>query len=196
MNEILVIFSLAATGCLVGLSMDLAMQFFARRVPRGRTVAGPGHGQAPETQSKVEPLVTLGATLACYGAIAAALVSELPGLLAVQRTGLAFALSCVGGLIGEISRTGSGTDKSDANSDEEANSDEGGARERTPSSVGLSVALMLVLNLAIAVLVSGQGLVQVVPPRAPVIDNQSTELEQIVVVARRGTEDLSGSTFL
>ena len=195
MNEFMVIFSVAAFGCLVRLSTDLIVQFFARKVPSGTIATGPHHGQAPESQPQVDPWVTVGLTLTCYGAIALALVSELPGTLAFQRTWLAFALLCVGGLIGEISRTGSGVDTGSAESDLDA--DESEAEERTSGSVGLSVALMLALNLAVAVLSSGQGLVQIVPPPVPASDNQSTELEQIVVVARRGSDDLgSSSTFL
>jgi hypothetical protein len=193
MNEFMVIFSVAASGCLVRLSTDLVVQFFARKVPSGTIATGPHHGQAPESQPQVDPWVTVGLTLTCYGAIALALVSELPGALAFQRTWLAFALLCVGGLIGEISRTGSGVDAGPAESDRDADESE----ERTSGSAGLSVALMLVLNLAVAVLSSGQGLVQIVPPPAPVSDNQFAELEPIVVVARRGSNDLgSSSTFL
>ena len=195
MNEFMVIFSVAASGCLVRLSTDLVLQFFARKVPSGTIATGPHHGHAPESQPKVDPLVTLSLTLTCYGAIALALVSALPGALAFQRTWLAFALLCVGGLIGEISRTGTSADSGAAESDLDA--DESEPEERSPGSVGLSVALMLALNLAVAVLSSGQGLVQIVPPPAPASDNQSTELEQIVVVARRGSDELGGSsTFL
>jgi hypothetical protein len=195
MNQFMVIFSVAASGCLVRLSTDLVLQFFARKVPSGTIATGPHHGQAPESQPKVDPLVTLGLTLTWYSAIALALVSELPGPLAFQRTWLAFALLCVGGLIGEISRTGTGADPGAPEADLDA--DESETQERTSGSVGLSVALMLVLNLAVAVLSSGQGLVQIVPPPVPTSDNQTTELEQIVVVARRGSDDLANSsTFL
>lgn len=186
MSEVLVIFSLAATGCLVRLSMDLALHFFARRLPSGRTAAGPTHDHAPDAQSKADPAVTLGVTVACYGAIAFVLICELPGELAFQRTMLAVALLSVGGIIGEISRAGKAAEP-------DLESEDAHPEESSPSSVGLSVALMLALCLAVAVLVSGQGLIQVVPP-ARTVDNPSTELEQIVVVARRGTDD--GSTFL
>jgi hypothetical protein len=194
MNEFMVIFSVAASGCLVRLSTDLVLQLFARKMPSGTIVTGPHHGHAPDQQPKVDPVVTLGLTLTCYGAIALALVSVLPGALAFQRTWLVFALLCAGGLIGEISRTGASTDTGAAEAD--ADADEPLPKERTSGSVGLSVALMLALNLAVAVLSSGQGLVQIVPPPAPASDNQSTELEQIVVVARRGRDELGGSTFL
>ena len=187
MNEVLVIFSLAAMGCLARLALDLAMQFFARRAPGGRIAMGPGHGQT--VQGKADPTVTLGATLGCYGAIAMVLVAALPGALAFQRMWFAFALMCVGGLIGEISRAGTGTPPADMDADE------GEPDDHTPGSVGLSVALMLALNLAVAVLLSGQGLVQVVPPPASVA-NPPTQLDQIVVVARRRSDDSGSLTFL
>jgi hypothetical protein len=189
MNEVMVIFSLAAAGCLVRLSTDLVLQVLARRVSSGTLANGPNHGSPPESQSKADPVVALGLTLTCYGAIALALVAELPGEFAFQRTGLVFALLCVGGLVGEISRTGTGTGTGTAAPDVEA--DERKPVERTPTSVGLSAALMLALNLAIAVLAGGQGLVGIVPPPAPAA-GQSAELEQIVVVAKRGSEHGSG----
>jgi hypothetical protein len=190
MNEVLVIFSVAATGCLTHLAMDLAVQFFARRMPSGRIAVGPGNGQASRSQAKADSTVTLGATLGCYGVIALMIVTELPGALAVQRTWLAFALMCVGGLIGEISRSGT------CKAVEDADAEEGEEQEQIPGSVGLSVALMIALNLAVAVLMSGQGLVQLVPPSAPAVDNQSTQLEQIVVVARKGKAGPAELTFL
>jgi len=190
MNEVLVIFSLAATGCLVHLAMDLAMQFFARRAPNRRIAVGPSHGQPSNPRVKADPTVTLGATLGCYGCVALALVAELPGALAFQRMWLAFALMCVGGIIGEISRAGTGAPAPDMDAEERE------PEEHAPGSVGLSVALMLALNLAVAVLLSGQGLVQVVPPPVASIDGQPAQLDQIVVVARRGTDDTGSLTFL
>ena len=79
MNEVMVIFSLAAAGCLVRLSTDLVLQVLARRVSSGTLANGPHHGSPHESQSKADPVVALGLTLTCYGAIALALVSELPG---------------------------------------------------------------------------------------------------------------------
>ncbi|MGA2187182.1 MAG: hypothetical protein ABSH33_01550 [Steroidobacteraceae bacterium] len=195
MNEFMVIFSIAASGCLVRLSTDLVLQLLARKAPSGTIAMGPHHGHAPDHHQKVDPVMALGLTLTCYGAISLALVSELPGALAFQRTWLAFALLCAGGLIGEISRTGGGGGSA-ASAESDADADDLEPKERTTGSVGLSVALMLALNLAVAVLSSGQGLVQIVPPPAPTSDNQSPELEQIVVVARRGTDELGSSTFL
>jgi hypothetical protein len=192
MGEVIIIFSLAAAGCLIRLSTDLVLQLLARRAAAGTIAAGPDRGQSHDAaQPKTDPLAGVALTLTCYGALAVVVVSEYPGQLALQRTWLAFALMCVGGLIGEISRTGTGRA---AQPDLDAEEDE--AAERTPGSVGLSVALMLTLNLAIAVLVSGQGLVPIVPPPASAVDTQSTELEQIVVVARRGADDSGSSSFL
>jgi hypothetical protein len=194
MNELLVIFSLAAAGCLVRLSTDLILQLLARRAASETAATGPHHGSSAAAEPKADPVVALGLTLTCYGAIALAIVSELPGALAFERTWLAFALLCVGGLVGEISRTGSGTSAGAA--EHEADADVPEPKERTPGSVGLSVALMLALNMAIAVLAAGQDLVQIVPPRAPAA-GQSNELEQIVVVAKRGRDGNSdASTFL
>ena len=190
MNEVMVIFLLAAVGCLVRLSTDLVLQVLARRVSSGTLANGPSSASPHESPSKPDPVVALGLTLTCYGTIALALVSALPGAFAFQRTGLVFALLCVGGLVGEISRAGTGTAAADA--DAEARE----PVERTPTSVGLSVALMLALNLAIAVLAGGQGLVHIVPPPAPAAGD-ATELEQIVVVAKRGSDRTSdSSTFL
>ena len=187
MNEVLVLFSLAAMGCLARLALDLAMQFFARRVPSGRIAMGPSQGQA--VPAKADPTVTLGATLGCYGAISMALVAALPGELAFQRMWFAFALMCVGGLIGEISRARTGASPADVDAEEWE------PEEHAPASVGLSVALMLALNLAVAVLLSGQGLVQLVPPPASA-GNAPAQLDQIVVVARRGSDDSGSLTFL
>lgn len=188
MNEVVVIFSLAVAGCLVRLSTDLVLQVLARRAAAGTTATGPDHGTSHESEPKADPVFTLGLTLTCYGAIALAIVSELPGGLAFQRTWLAFALLCVGGLVGEISRT-----SSHSSPPADVDADDVEPVERTPGSVGLSVALMLAMNLAIAVLASGQGLVQIVPPRVQA-GAQSGELEQIVVVARRGSSDQPGSS--
>jgi hypothetical protein len=185
MNEVMLIFSLAAAGCLVRLTTDLVLQVLARRVSSGTLANGPNHGSTQESRSKADPVVALGLTLTCYGTIAMGLVSELPGEFAFQRTGLVFALLCVGGLVGEISRTGTTTAAPDGDADERE------PVERTPTSVGLSAALMLALNLAIAVLAGGQGLVHIVPPPAPAV-GQSAELEQIVVVAKRESNSASG----
>jgi len=189
MSEVIVIFSLAAAGCLVRMAASPVLMLFARRMPNGTIASGPGHGQSPESTPKADPIVSFGLTLACYGAIALVLVEKLPGEMANERTCLAFALLCVGGLIGEISRARAGGVEADGD-DEDLSGD-----EPMPNSVGLSVALMLTLNLAVAVLCSGQGLVQILPPTASPTSDDGAQLEPIVVVARRATED-SGSSFL
>jgi hypothetical protein len=190
MNEVIVIFCLAATGCLVRLSTDRCLQSLARRVPNGTIATGPFHRQPSESPPRAAPVVTVGLALTTYAAIALFLVTELPGQFALHRAMLAFALLCVGGLIGEIARTGTGTRATDGESDDQPQ------REITPTSVALSVALMIALNLVVAVLVSGQGLLQIIPQQVNVQD-QPAELEQIVVVARRGADDNAlGSSFL
>jgi hypothetical protein len=184
MIEAIVIFCLSTTGCLVSLSTDLGLRVFARKLANGSTASGSGPGQSPESRPKADPIVTFGLTLACYGAIALVLVAELAGELAMERTCLAFALLCAGGLIGEIAHS-----RTDHQAHEPST--------RTPGSLGLSIALMLTLNVAVAVLCGGQGLIQIVPPPAPVSAAESAELEQIVVVARRGSDHLRGpSSFL
>jgi hypothetical protein len=189
MNEVMVIFSLAAAGCLVRLSTDLVLQVLARRISSGTLANSPNQGSPHESAAKADPVVALGLTLTCYGTIALVLVSELPGAFALQRTGLVFALLCVGGLVGEISRTGTGTGTAAPDVD----ADQREPVERTPTSVGLSVALMLALNLAVAVMAGGQGLVSIVPPPVPAA-GEGAELEQIVVVGKRGSERASDST--
>jgi hypothetical protein len=191
MNEVAIIFCLAAVGCLVRVSTDAVLQHFSRGVPSGTIAAGPHNGSPAGSKPKADPVLGVGLTLTGYGVIALALVSALPGALGDQRTCLAFALLCAGGLIGEISRTGAGPAAGDC--------DDGGPQPegRTPQSIGLSVALMLTLNLAVAVIASGQGLIRIVPPPATANGAVITELEQIVVVARRGSDGHGGSaTYL
>jgi hypothetical protein len=183
MIEVMVIFSLAAAGCVVRMSAAPALQLFARRMPNGTIAGGPSHGQSPEATPTADPVVTFGVTLGCYGAIALALVAKLPGDFASERTYLAFALLCVGGLICEISRARAGNFEAESE-DEDVERD-----ELSANSVGLSVALMLTLNLAVAVLCSGQGLVPIIPQPKSVSNDGGAQLEQIVVVARRTTDD-------
>jgi hypothetical protein len=128
-----------------------------------------------------DPVLAFGFTLACYGAISLVLVSALPGALALERTCLAFALLCVGGLLSEIATTAS-TKPPAHDADEEA------PAQRAPLSPRLSLTLALILNLAFAVVSSGQGLIQIVPPRKEVAVNRAQEMEPIIVVARR-TDD-------
>lgn len=186
MPELMVMFSLAATGSLVRLSTDFALQFVARKMAATSTASGPEH--SAETQLRVDPLVAVGLALSCYGAIALGLILALPASLPIQRTWLAFAVLCVGGLIAEICRTRTGT----AVVDPEVEDDE--SYDGIPASVGLSMTLILTLNLAIALLISGQGLVLIVPPTRPANEAQATELEPIVVVAGRGADPLTNSS--
>jgi hypothetical protein len=189
MPELMVIFSLAATGSLVRLSTDFALQFVVRKIAAESTASGPGH--APETQLQADPLVAVGLALSCYAAIALGLILALPGDLPIQRTWLAFALLSVGGLVGEICRTRSAAPVADPEAEDDESCD------GIPASVGLSMSLMLALNLAMALLLSGQGLVAIVPAAHSVSEAQAVELEPIVVVAGRGSDPLaSSSSFL
>jgi hypothetical protein len=179
--EFLVLFSLAAVGSLVFVSANLALKFVARK-SRSETVAtDPGRGSSAASAPHSDPVLAFGFTLACYGAISLVLVSELPGGLALERTCLAFAILCVGGLLSEISNTT--TTKSPASDEDE---DTPPARE--PLSPHLSLTLALMLNLAFAVVSSGQGLIQIVPPPKTVAADRAQEMEPIIVIARR-TDD-------
>jgi hypothetical protein len=189
MPEIFVIFCLAATGSLVRFSIAFALQFCAKKMRRETMASGPGSSDQPNASA--DPLVAVGLTLTCYGALALGLILSLPGELAIERTWLAFALLCVGCLVGEISRARA----TSVDRDPQGERDE--PEDVLPSSVGLSMMLMLVLNLAVAVLCSGQGLVGIVPPAPSANQAQATELEPIVVVAGRGSDPLaSSSSFL
>jgi hypothetical protein len=90
---------------------------------------------------------------------------------------------CVGGLLSEISSTT--TTKSPA-----LDGDEDAPLEREPLSPRLSLMLALMLNLAFAVVSSGQGLIQIVPPKAAAA-NRAQEMEPIIVVARRTNDNAS-----
>lgn len=128
-----------------------------------------------------DPILRFGFILAVYGLIAVGLVGALPGALAMQRTALVFALLCVGGLVGEISRTGSTTTL--------PTMDRGGEAvgvSTKPLSPRLSFALMTVLDLAFAVLLFGQGLIDIVPPHSASTPHAQV-LEPIVVVAQRNS---------
>jgi hypothetical protein len=180
--EFLVLFSLAAVGSLVAVWADLMRGFVARK-SRSETVAtGPGRGASAASAPHGDPVLAFGFTLACYGAISLVLVSAFPGALALERTCLAFAVLCVGGLLSEISNTT--TAKPPA-----PDGDEDAATEREPLSRRLSLTLALMLNLAFAVVSSGQGLIQVVPPSAVAV-NRTQEMEPIIVVARRADDSV------
>lgn len=185
MSELMVVFFLAATGSLVRLSTDFALRLFTRKIGEESIASGPKH--ADETPSHPDPLMAVGLTLSGYGAIALGLVLALPGELPVQRTWLAFALLCVGGLVGEICRTRDVACTADPEADDDA-------QDGVPASVGLSLTLMLALNLAIGILLSDQGLVTIVPPGPPIAEGQAAQLEPIVVVAGRGSDSLASAS--
>jgi hypothetical protein len=179
--EFLVLFSLAAVGSLVCVWADLALKFVARK-SRSETVAtGPGRGASAASAPHGDPVLAFGFTLACYGAISLVLVSALPGALELERTCLVFAVLCVGGLLSEISNTTT-TKVPSIDGDEDA------PAEREPLSPRLSLTLALMLNLAFAVVSSGQGLIQIVPPPKAVAVSRTQEMEPIIVVARRTDE--------
>jgi hypothetical protein len=183
--EFLVIFSVAAAGSLVRLSAEPALKFVARKTQGATIATGPGGLDSAGSGQQVDPVLMFGFILACYGAMALGLVIALPGPLALERTGFAFALLCVGGLVREISCTGTTTrlPTLDMDQDEQA--------QRKPISLRLSVALTLMLNVTFAVLSSGQGLVGIAPPRAASA-GRAQELDPIVVVARRTYDPLDG----
>ena len=161
MVEFLVIFSVAAAGALVRLSADPLLKTVARRTQSATLTLGSVRGDYAPAAPPVDPVASFAFTLTGYGVVSLALVSALPGPMALQRTVLAFALLCVGGLLGEISSTGTTTSLPNIDSEQESNP------PRRPISLGLSLALTLTLNLSFAVLSYGQGLLEIVPPRKP-----------------------------
>lgn len=176
MFESIVNFSLATAGSLVGLSAPTAVKFVVRRTQSATIAIAPVRGDSTSLDPQVDPVYRFAFILACYGAISLALVTVLPGALALDRTGLAFALLCVGGLIGEIAVT---RETASLGPTEDA------ASPRKSISLRLSLGLMLALNLAFAVLGSGQGLLEVVPPAKTASASHSQELAPIIVVAQR-----------
>ena len=176
MFEAVVNFSLATAGSVVGLSAPIAVRFLARKTQSVTTAMGPVRGESTSLEPQVDPLYRFGFILACYGAIALALVTALPGARALERTGLAFAVLCVGGLIGEIS---SARQTASLGPSEEATA------PHKPISRRLSLGLMLTLNLAFAVLGSGQDLLEVVPTAKAASAIHGQELAPIIVVAQR-----------
>jgi hypothetical protein len=178
--EFLVLFSLAAVGSLVCVWADLVLKFLARKSGSETVATGPGRGAPAASAPHGDPVLAFGFILACYGAISLVLVSALPGVLALERTCLAFAVLCVGGLLSEISNTTGTKTALDADEDTPA--------ERAPLSPRLSLTLALMLNLAFAVVSCGQGLIQIVPPPKDVAVNRAQEMEPIIVVARRSDD--------
>lgn len=192
MFEAFVIFSLAVVGSMVCLTADLAHRFVFRK-SAGRTLAtGPARGESTSSIPPADPVVVFGFVVACYGAIALTLVSVLPGDYALERTGLAFALLCVGGLIHEIANSRLNSDRSTVDI---ADEEDEAVLVRQPASLRLSVTLTLVLNLTFAVLGSGQGLIEIIPPKNAGMA-RSQELEPIVVVSERAVDPESRTETL
>lgn len=173
MAESLVIFSIAAAGSLVRWSADAALRRFAIKEARETVGTVSKFAWSSVSLGTVDPIVRVGFILACYGAIVLVLVSALPGELALQRTGFAFALLCAGGLVGEIS--GAGVTQPDA--------ERPGRKSRS-----LSLALVLTLNFSIALLTAGRGLIPIVTPADTA--GYTDSLAPVVVVARRNHDAL------
>jgi hypothetical protein len=183
MFEFAVILSIAGMGSLVRLSASLVLHYFASKSQSDTIAAGTDRGFSAETAPMVDPVLRFGFILALDGAIVLALMSALPGELALERTAYAFALLCAGGLIGEISSSGSSRQTMNVETDEEAAVPAGG------TSRLLSAALTLMLNVSLAVLCAGQGLIEIVPPKSA--DSSYTqELDAVVVVAKRTHDPL------
>jgi hypothetical protein len=182
MFEFAVILSIAGMGSLVRLSASFILHYFASKSQSDTIAAGTDRGFSAETTPMVDPVLRFGFILGLDGAIVLALMSALPGELALERTAYAFALLCAGGLIGEIASSG-GSRQTLIETDEEAAEPAGG------TSRLLSAALTLMLNVSLAVLCAGQGLIEIVPPKS--VDSSYTqELDAVVVVARRTHDPL------
>lgn len=180
MFEFLVIFCLATLGSLVCLSTEMAQRAVARKSEAEAMASAAGRGRSVSAgQPSADPALSFGFILACYGAFALGLVCELPGSFALERTVLAFAWLCAGGLIGKIASTGSNA----------APATEGDAdpAQSKPMSSRLAVALTVTLDVALALLCSGQGLIDVVPPK-PASAAYAQVLDPIIVVAARRHE--------
>src|SRR5271163_4974907 len=100
-------------------------------------------GEAGVSPLRPDPVLMFGFTLACYGAIALALVSALPGDFALDRTGLVFAWLSVGGLIREIASTGPTSEQAVLATAADA------PAQAKPLSRRLAFALTLTLNLMV-----------------------------------------------
>ena len=190
MLEFIVSLSLAVAGSLVGLSANLALRLLAGNSQPNTIATGLGRGDSAEPGGSVDPVVAFGFILASYGLIALALTTALPGPMVLERTGLTFAYLCVGGLIGEISTAGSTARVPQLGEDDRA------PIQRKPVSLWLSLAVMLVFNLSFAVLICGQGLIEIVPPMKSTNANHIQELEPMLVVARRTHDPLDDRSSL
>jgi hypothetical protein len=183
MLEFVVILSISGIGSLVRLSASLVLHHFAPKSQSDTIAAGPDRGFSAEAAPAVDPVLRFGFILALDGAIVLALMSALPGDLALERTAFAFALLCAGGLIGEIASS-RGARQTNVDADEEAPAQRGG------TSRLLSAALTVMLNLSLAVLCSGQGLIEIVPPKSLESASYTQELEPVIVVAKRTHDPL------
>jgi hypothetical protein len=183
MIEFPVIFCIAVVGSLVRWSAGLALKLAAPKAQSESIAVGPHRGWSTPVARPVDPVLRFGLILACDGVIVLTLVSAFPGPLALERTGLTFALLCVGGLIGEISSTGTTTPMPNLDAAAVV------PAQRRPVSRRLSVVLTLILNLSFAVLSTGQGLIDIVPPAA-LSAAHAQELDPVIVVARRTYDPL------
>jgi len=183
MAEALVIFSITAVGSLVRWSANIALRRFALNDARA-TVGVAAKGDWSPTAGTVDPVLRVGFTLACYGAIVLVLVSALPGALALERTCFAFALLCAGGVVGEIAGARATAQASTAEDD--LPHDPADSYHQT--SRPLSVALALTLNVSIALMTAGQGLIPIVMLADSV--GYTDRLEPVIVVAKRSHDPL------
>jgi hypothetical protein len=186
MAEFVVIFSIVAAGSLVRWSIDIAFKRLAAKAAREAVQVVSKGAWSGVSMGGVDPVIRVGFILAGYGAIVLALVSAVPGALALERTAFAFALLCAGGLVGEISGAGvtAQTPAPDA-----AQQDAGRPGE---TSRPLSVSLALTLNVSIALMTANQGLIQIVPLSAA--PAYSDRLEPVIVVARRSHDPLESES--
>jgi hypothetical protein len=184
MAEVLVIFSITAVGSLVRWSANIALRRFALSDTRATVgVAAKGDWSNPSAGA-VDPVLRVGFTLACYGAIVLVLVSALPGALALERTCFAFALLGAGGVVGEIA--GARATAQASNEDDDAERDPADPYGRTSRT--LSVALALTLNVSIALMTAGQGLIPIVTLADT--HGYTDRLEPVIVVAKRAHDPL------
>jgi hypothetical protein len=184
MFEFAIILSIAGLGSLVRLSASLVLHHFAAKAQSDTITAGLDRGFSAAPAPAVDPVLRFGFILALDGAIVLALMSALPGDLALERTAFAFALLCAGGLIGEIAGSGRTRQMPDGEADDEEAPVHAGGTSRL-----LSAALTLMLNVSFAVLCTGQGLIEIVPPKS-VDSGYTQELDPVIVVAKRTRDPL------
>lgn len=189
--ECLVIFAVAAAGSFVCLAAELTVTWVAGAQRETQVASATRVASAKRVGDNAPPddaLLAFGFILICYGVGALALIAALPGPRALERTGLAFALLCAGGLVGEISTSGATPPQSTAEENED------GPVQRRPESRRLALTLMLMLDLMLAVLISGQELLEIVPPPQAARVIRAAEFDPIVVIAQRTRDPLDRST--